>query len=341
MLSNHLAPKISVIMPVYNAGKYLRDAIDSILNQTFSEFELFIIDDKSTDNSLEIIKTYKDNRIILIEKPINTGYTDSLNMTIKLARGKYIARMDADDMSVKDRFQKQYDYMEANPNLLLLGSYYQIIGKEKVFKYPTSYEAIKVFSLTQNPVPHPTALIRASVLREYNLSYNKNFEPAEDFELWTRIINIGRVENLADICLYYRQHEEQISNIKRERQLAAADNIRITQLNSLVDFSNITYNKELILNLLTKRMPNINVKTLVDLKNILNFIYKENKIKHLYDVILLKDFLRSIWLHYVYSVYDYNLYGIIAISPFVNSSVTKMDFKFRTKFLIKSIIRYK
>ena len=88
-------------------------------------------------------------------------------------------------------------------------------------------------------------------------------------------------------------------------------------------------------------MPNINVKTLVDLKNILNFIYKENKIKHLYDVILLKDFLRSIWLHYVYSVYDYNLYGIIAISPFVNSSVTKMDFKFRTKFLIKSIIRYK
>ena len=120
-------------MPVYNAGYYLKEAIDSILNQSFSDFEFFIIDDKSTDNSLEIIKSYKDDRIILIEKQSNTGYTDSLNMAIKLSKGKYIARMDADDISSPKRFLKQYEYLESHQDVVLLGTNYEIIGDSNSF----------------------------------------------------------------------------------------------------------------------------------------------------------------------------------------------------------------
>ena len=121
-------PEVSVVMPVYNAEKYLRDAIESILNQSFRNFEFFIIDDASTDKSVEIIKSFSDNRIFLIQKAVNSGYTDSLNMAIKLAKGKYIARMDADDISLKNRFLMQYQYMESNTSVLVLGTFFNVIG---------------------------------------------------------------------------------------------------------------------------------------------------------------------------------------------------------------------
>lgn len=332
-------PKISVIMPVYNAGKYLKDAIDSILNQSFSDFEVFIIDDRSTDDSLETIRSYKDERIILIEKEINTGYTDSLNMAIKLAKGKYIARMDADDISLKDRFLKQYNHMEANPDIMLLGSFYQVIGKEKVFRFPKSYEEIKVFALTQNPVPHPTALIRSSVLHDNKLFYDRSYEPAEDFELWTRIIKLGRVENLQEVLLNYRVHEGQISNTKKEIQDRAADKIRTAQIEILIRLDELSYNKEFILGVLTKREPQISAKSLVDLKKTLNHIFVSNKKKKLYDSVILEIFLRKIWLHYVYSIYDYNLSSVSAIIP--SNNINKMDFKFTLKFIMKSFLKYK
>lgn len=332
-------PQISVIMPVYNAGKYLKESIDSILNQSFYDFEFFIIDDKSVDNSLEIIKSYKDDRIILIEKEVNTGYTDSLNMAIKLSKGKYIARMDADDISVKDRFLKQHSYMEDNPDILLLGSSYKIIGKEKIYNFPKSYEDIKVFALTQNPIPHPTVLIRSSILHDNELFYDRSYEPAEDFELWTRIIELGRVENLQEVLLNYRVHEGQISNTKKEIQDRAADKIRIKQLKKIICIDEMPFSEEFILGMLTKREKRISGESLVKLKKILNKIFEENKKKNLYDSVILERFLRIFWLHYVYSIYDYKLSSISAIFP--ANSINNMDLEFKIKFIVKSILKYK
>ena len=341
MQTKILDPKVSVIMPVYNAGKYLRESIDSILNQSFSDFEMFIIDDKSTDDSLDIIKSYNDNRIILIEKEKNTGYTDSLNMAIKLAKGKYIARMDADDIAVKDRFLKQYTHMEQNPELVLLGTLYQIIGKDRIFQYPGSYEEIKVFALTQNPVPHPTAFIRSSILSKHNLFYDRTYEPAEDFELWTKMIEVGKVENLQEVCLHYRQHEGQISNTKREIQIKAADKIRTSQIEKLILFQKIPLEKEFILNVLTKRVAKISASELVDLKKLLEIISTENRTRKLYDSVFLENFLRSVWEKYVYSVYDYNIGAITSIMPSSIPTITKMSLMFKLKFVAKCLIKRK
>src|ERR1035437_9636183 len=193
------SPVISVLMPVYNAEPYLKEAIESVLNQSFRDFELLLIDDASTDKSVEIIKSYHDNRIVLLQKPINSGYNDSLNMAIPFAKGEYIARMDADDLSLDNRFLKQYNYMEQHPDILVLGTMLKVIGADFSNKYhPITYDQVKLFSLMGSPVAHPTVFIRRSVFDTYNLKYDRNFEPAEDYDLWSRILEIGKIENLPD-----------------------------------------------------------------------------------------------------------------------------------------------
>ena len=124
-------PKITVLLPVYNCELYVRTAIESILNQTFTDFEFLIIDDASTDKTLAVLKKIKDSRIQLIEKPVNSGYTNSLNYGLQMAKGKYIARMDGDDISHPERFAKQIVYLEAHPEVVVCGTTYKIVGNDK------------------------------------------------------------------------------------------------------------------------------------------------------------------------------------------------------------------
>ncbi|MBC7413296.1 MAG: glycosyltransferase, partial [Bacteroidia bacterium] len=215
-------PLLSVIMPVYNAAIYLREAIDSVLNQTFVDYEFFIIDDKSTDESVAIINSYSDPRIILIQKTVNTGYTDSLNAIIPLCKGKYIARMDADDVCVADRFLRQYNYLESNSNTLVLGTNYDIIGNATLVpNVPISGNEVKLFALTQSPVAHPSVMVRTILFTQYNLTYNKAFEPAEDYDLWTRVLELGAIQNLPQVLLHYRIHASQISQTQNTKQTNA------------------------------------------------------------------------------------------------------------------------
>ena len=211
-----IAPKISVIMPVYNCETYIKEAIDSILNQTFSDFELIIIDDCSTDSTLSIVKSYSDQRINVVEKEQNTGYTNSLNDAILIAKGKYIARMDGDDISLPERFEKQVEFLENNSEIILCGTEVEIIGKNHISKYPSNHEMIKIQLCYNASFYHPTIMIRRLVLLENN--YDKKFEPAEDYELWTRLVNIGELANLDEVLLQYRIHQSQTSNIRKLEQ---------------------------------------------------------------------------------------------------------------------------
>ena len=169
-------PLVTVIMPVYNAAAFLRESIDSILNQTFKDFEFFIIDDASTDESLRIINEYSDNRISVLQKEINTGYTDSLNMAIACAKGKFIARMDADDIAMPDRFTKQLEALELNPALLVCGTAYKMMGKDVVISLPADKEEAKIIALMNVPVGHPTVMMRAEIFSQHGLLYNKKYE---------------------------------------------------------------------------------------------------------------------------------------------------------------------
>jgi glycosyltransferase involved in cell wall biosynthesis len=334
-------PLISVILPVYNAELYLKDAIDSILGQSLTDFEFIIIDDASSDNSIDIIKSYSDTRIVFLQKPINTGYTDSLNMAIDISKGEYIARMDADDISLKERFRKQFDYMDSNPDVLVLGTRYKVIGRDETsVTLPIIFPEVKLFSLTYSPIAHPTAFIRRNVFGKYGLRYNKKMEPAEDYDLWTRILDFGQIENLTEVLLHYRKHQGQISNKKESIQIEAANQIRRKQLAKLMSFNDKSYDIDFALKIILKRSWDVSSYDLVRIDTLIQDLWFANKDKSLYNEKLFQGFLRNIWVYYLYKVRLYNPKGLYKIlkDPL---EIKSMGLLFTSKFIMKSLFSWK
>ena len=226
-------PKITVLMPVYNCELYIREAVDSILNQTFKDFEFLIIDDASSDETVMILKSYCDPRIQLIEKQINTGYTNSLNQGLKLAKGEFIARMDGDDISLPERFAKQVSLLDKNPEVIMCGTSYSIIGENEIFLLPESHQEIKVNLLKGNCIVHPSVMLRNNIIVANNISYDQQTEPAEDYDLWIRLLLLGKLHNLQECLLRYRVHDSQVSSVRNKQQVQVAKNVRLKLLCSL------------------------------------------------------------------------------------------------------------
>jgi glycosyltransferase involved in cell wall biosynthesis len=182
--------EISVIMTVYNGEKFLREAIDSVLNQTFQDFELIIIDDGSTDSTVQTIKSYNDPRIQLIENCQNRGQSYSRNLGIKESNGEYIAIMDADDIALPKRLEIQYEYLKSNTEISLCGSWIEVIGEEgdfkKIRKVPTENFEIKADLIFNCPIIHPTVIFVKKDFVENGFFYDEEFKYAQDMELWSR-----------------------------------------------------------------------------------------------------------------------------------------------------------
>lgn len=228
------APLVSIIMPVYNAASYLQEAITSILNQSFSNFELLVFNDGSSDGSAELLKQFHDPRLKLFNYSVNTGYVIHLNEGIKIAQGKYIARMDADDVSYPDRLQKQVDYLETHPEVGVCGSQVRYIGDYNgESSMPTTYSEIAIALIAQCPIWHPTVMMRRSILTERNLLYNNDFLFTEDYDLWCKIAKETKIINLSKPLLYYRKHKQQVSVTKIASQIEASNLIGSEYLLSL------------------------------------------------------------------------------------------------------------
>lgn len=220
-------PLVSVIMPAYNTEKYISEAINSILNQTYKNFELFIIDDCSTDRTVEIIKAYVDARIRFIYNEKNYGLVYSLNKCINLAKGKYIARMDSDDISLPERLCEQVEYMELKPDVSIIGTAFRYSDSKEVVQHPEGDDLIKIQLLNNTAFGHPTVMIRKNDLINNYLVYDHSFLPAEDYELWTRMAEKGlKMANLSTIGLIYRRHNSQISSSRHDEQSMLTENIR-------------------------------------------------------------------------------------------------------------------
>jgi len=230
---NIINPKITVLMPVYNCELYIKEAIESILNQTFSDFEFLIIDDASTDLTPSIIKSYNDSRIKLIEKPDNSGYTNSLNYGLSIANGDYIARMDGDDFSFPERFHKQISFLDSNRDVFLCGTSYHIMERDKNIILPESHENIKSALLKANCIVHPSVMFRNSRDNKSSVCYDSLKEPAEDYDLWVRLLTFGKLYNLPEILLNYRVHDSQVSQKRNDEQKNAALEVRLDLLNYL------------------------------------------------------------------------------------------------------------
>lgn len=211
-------PKISVVMPTYNAEKYLREAIDSILNQTYGDFEFLIIDDNSTDATREIIKSYNDSRIRLIDGPCK-GIAAALNKGLDEAKGEYIARMDADDISLPERFFEQVAFMDANPDVGICGTKatkFYPDGREEdwgdIKQYPNLLDM-----LFECLFCHPTVMFRSKDLNKYNLRYDSTLYCAEDQDLWFKAINCTKFQNIMRPLLMYRKSDQNASTFHKEK----------------------------------------------------------------------------------------------------------------------------
>lgn len=207
-------PKISVLMTVYNAEKYICESIESILNQTFLDFEFIIINDASTDSTEEILKGYNDSRIKIIKNKENMGQSKSANIGLRLARGEYIARQDGDDISVPDRLRKQIDFLEKHMDCSVVGSFIKVIDENSRELYPIekpiSHIKIKEFLKKDNCIAHGSALIRMKDLRDIGF-YDEFFPKALDYDLFIRFSEKYRLANLPEYLYYWRRHSESIS----------------------------------------------------------------------------------------------------------------------------------
>lgn len=208
---------VSIIMPVYNGALYIRESIESILSQTYSNFEFIIINDGSSDNTLEIIHSYADSRIILIDQK-NTGTSQAMNVGIRIAKGQYVARMDHDDIAMPERIAMQVQFLMKNPNYGVVGSSaYKIDACGNItgsIICPTTDEEIKVKLLRNTPFVHSSVMFSVKVFSDVGL-YSNDFsrQPPEDFELFSRIQKKYKLANLSNILLLYRELSTGLSNV--------------------------------------------------------------------------------------------------------------------------------
>ncbi len=214
------APKVSVVMPVFNGASFLDSAIESILRQTFLDFEFILINDGSTDRSVEIIRSYSDPRIRLLHNEKNVGLAAVRNRGIDEAQGEFIAWLDCDDISLPTRLEKQVRFFESSPQIGLCGTWVRTIGSsgEHEWRNPTDPEFLRCRMLFDDPVATSSIMVRRQCLTDFQLRFDLEYPPAEDYELWERLSRHCRVSNLPEVLTLYRFHEGQTSMAKTEQQ---------------------------------------------------------------------------------------------------------------------------
>lgn len=294
-------PKISVLMPVFNAENYLKSAIDSIIAQTFTNWELVIVNDGSTDGSEKIIKSYNDKRILYVENERNIALIKTLNKGIDFCRGEYIARMDADDVAHPKRFAKQVDFLDNNPKYILCGTNASVIDKEgKVtgkVKNLTSNDFLQIHLLFSNPFIHPSIMIRNGML--YANRFDEHYKHVEDYELWVRLSKLGLMANINEDLLSYRCHDRNVSVLNTDIQNELKTQIIVEQLQNL----DITpTEKEIYCHIITFKMYALGQKLKVSMTDFeaveqwfLKLIAQNKKLKRYNRT----DFVAYLWSRWV------------------------------------------
>ena len=215
-------PKVTVLMSVYNGEKYLNEAIDSILGQTFKDFEFLIVNDGSTDKTAEILESYNDPRIKIINNRKNIGLTKSLNIGLRVAKGEYIARQDADDISMPERLKKEVEFLEKHRDYAVVGTFLKILNEDSeiifTLEKPIEDTNIREFLKKDNCIAHGSVMIRKTYLLNVGLYYNEFIEESQDYELWLRISEKYKMYNIPEYLYMWRNHNENISIKHRNEQ---------------------------------------------------------------------------------------------------------------------------
>lgn len=228
-----MSPVVSILMPVYKTAPYLREAVDSILSQSFADFELIVLNDCSPDDAEEILDTYTDSRIVRYKGVKNVGLSNILNVGIGMARGQYIARMDSDDLSLPDRLRIQVDYLESHPDIDLVSAGMELFGaKEEIWMREQNPEKVKIEALFHSPILHASSMWRRVRFEDNGLRFRQEMVPSEDYDLWTRALVKGlKLANLRQVLYKYRIHPAQATT----RTDLTAEKDRLVQQRFLQD----------------------------------------------------------------------------------------------------------
>jgi glycosyltransferase involved in cell wall biosynthesis len=324
-------PLVTVLMPVYNGEKHLAEAISSILGQTYRNFEFLIINDGSTDKSDEIILSYTDSRIKYIKNETNLKLIATLNKGISLANGKYIARMDADDIALPHRLQLQVSFLEKNQNVIVAGSWYECIGDiELTTQYPISHEEIKMEMLYHCPICHPSVMWRVNTYTK--TPFCAEYLHAEDYDFWSRLIVLGDFSNIPEVLLCYRIHPQSVSRSNQETQHENSIRVRLNQFEKMGIKLTATE-----CNIYTEfcyaNWSFFNNKDLVKaLGHILNSILIANNKSRYITPSVFEKYILGKWYHLNYNCGDESLFYALAIA-------SNTSFKDKLKLKIKSLMK--
>ena len=229
---------VTVLMPVYNGAAFLPESIDSILSQTYKDFEFLIINDGSTDDSEKIILSYDDPRIKYLKNDVNLGVIGTLNRGLEIIKTKYIIRMDADDLALPYRIQVQVDYMDKHPDIVLSGSrkiHFSEDNKipDEVIREKGEEHHLYFRSIFNTTIPHPTSILRNEIVQKYNIRYKKENYGAEDKAMWLEIAQYGKLGKFLEPLLKYRVHENQVTVQKKEAVRNTSVNVTLKFLKRL------------------------------------------------------------------------------------------------------------
>ncbi|ANW96311.1 hypothetical protein AXE80_08480 [Wenyingzhuangia fucanilytica] len=291
---------ISVVLPVYNVENYIKECMDSILNQTIQDFEVLVIDDCSTDKTLDIVRAYKDERIRIHEKEVNKGLIDSLNIGFKIAKGKYIARVDGDDINALDRFEKQLLVLESNSEIKACGSWLQIINEpNKLIEHKEQHVEIQAELLMRCPMSLGATMLDREAYSLFKFDETKKH--VEDYDFWARSAWDCKMYNIQEVLYYYRVHGNQVSSVYNKIQKEGDIKIKLSL------FRKLNYNTELYTDVFLKKVMYSNkfitVKEFYLFFNWINILLRENKKTQLFDQLYLKDVLDKVTRGIVYKIF--------------------------------------
>ncbi len=307
-------PQVTVLMAVYNGETYLKEAIDSIVCQTFSDFEFLIIDDASTDRTREVIASYNDPRIVLHCNETNLGLTKSLNKGLRLARGAYIARMDADDVSMPTRLAQQIRFLEKHPSVGVCVSNYSFFPTGYVAQLPATFQELKVRFLKENPVAHASVMFRKQLIAQHQLMYDESFRSAQDYHLWVRMAEKTTFGIIPQQLVQIRVHPQQISQSSQVQQTANAQRAQRYLLGALLGNA-LTEQDAALLPLLWGSAPQTHALSVLFL---IHKMWRHNRKKQLFEEKHLERLLKRPWQVAFSNISDFNrsLLFILWQTPF-------------------------
>jgi len=333
-------PVISIIMPVYNSALYLSQALDSVLAQTFHDFELLVIDDGSTDDSRLIINTYcqQDARITLLQCR-HRGLIDTLNDGFSLARGKYLARLDSDDLAVPSWLAKIVDFMNSHDEIGICGANVQTFDARRnlwVLHYPTEHEAIRCHLLFNSVISNGNVFLRRSVVQQFQLYFDKNYPHAEDYELWVRASKLTTLANIPLVLTRVRLHDKQVSSLFSSIQHEGSLRISHRQLAEL-GLEVTAHELELhaaVIGYTVARTSTLTMMTECEVW--LQRILQANESAQLYQPTVLREVVSMQWMHYCARMARL---GMGAWQIYQHSSLSNSVLPKQVKLFIRCLLR--